>query len=182
MKEHISFTRYVYPRRCLLRFNLLFSKSPFIRRRFPTVIFHDFRHRAPLALPIITLRHCTTTGKEKMSSDETYTSFLEQANQPTTSKKASTVTTTQSSLSQKKSSSLSTKAVDTQIPPALQSVKDAYYTSETDEPWETVSLKWEGGNMPSESTSIHFLFPSPPKNPCLGLQILLLHITSRVRC
>lgn len=158
------------PRRRLLRFSLPFSKLLLNRRRCPSVTFHHPHRRASLPLPLpsantdtVTLPHCTstsTTTKIKMSSDEAYGSFLEQANQPSTSKKASTAT--QSSSSQK-NSSLSTKAVDTDIPPALQNVKNAYYTSEADEPWETVSLKWEGGNMPSESPSA--TFPHLPTAP-----------------
>ncbi len=72
-------------------------------------------------------------------SDDTYASFLDQANQDTGASKAST-----------KSQSAATKAVDTDVPVKLQKV-DQYYTSESDEPFEPVSLKWSGKNMPSES-------------------------------
>ena len=73
-------------------------------------------------------------------SDDAYSSFLDQANQDTGASKAST-----------KSTSVATKAVDTDVPVALQQV-DQHYTSESDEPFEPVSLKWSGENMPSEST------------------------------
>ena len=73
-------------------------------------------------------------------SDDAYSSFLDQANQDTGATKAST-----------KSSSAATKAVNTDIPVAIQKV-DQYYTSEADEPFEPVSLKWSGKNMPSESS------------------------------
>lgn len=72
-------------------------------------------------------------------SDEAYSSFLDQANQDTGASKAST-----------KSESTSTKAVDTDVPVTLQKV-DQYYASEADEPFEPVSLKWSGKNMPSEN-------------------------------
>lgn len=72
-------------------------------------------------------------------SDDAYSSFLEQANQDTGASKAST-----------KSKSAATKAVDTDVPVTLQEV-DQYYTSESDEPFEPVSLKWSGKNMPSEN-------------------------------
>ncbi len=75
-------------------------------------------------------------------SDEAYSSFLDQANQDTGASKAST---------KSKSTAPSTKAVDTDVPPTLQNVEQ-YYTSEADEPFEPVSLKWDGKNMPSEST------------------------------
>ena len=77
-----------------------------------------------------------------MSSDDAYSSFLDQANQDTGASKAST---------QSKSKSVSTKAVDTDVPATLQKVEQ-YYTSEADEPFEPVSLRWNGKNMPSEST------------------------------
>ncbi|KAL9579833.1 MAG: hypothetical protein Q9212_004867 [Teloschistes hypoglaucus] len=74
-----------------------------------------------------------------MSSDDAYGSFLEQANQDTG---ASNVSTT--------SKNTTTKAVDTDVPVRLQKVEQ-YYTSEADEPFEPVSLKWGGNNMPSEN-------------------------------
>lgn len=73
-----------------------------------------------------------------MSSDDTYSSFLDQANQDTGASKVST-----------KSNTATTKAVDTDVPVELQNV-DRYYTSETDEPFEQVSLQWNGNKMPSE--------------------------------
>ncbi|KAL8690370.1 MAG: hypothetical protein Q9218_004165 [Villophora microphyllina] len=73
-----------------------------------------------------------------MSSDDAYGSFLEQANQDTG---ASNVSAT--------SERTTTKAVDTNVPVTLQKVEQ-YYTSEADEPFEPVSLKWDGNNMPSE--------------------------------
>lgn len=77
----------------------------------------------------------------KMSSDDAYSSFLDQANQDASVSKTATSTET-----------VSTKAVDTEIPVGLQNF-DQYYTSESDEPFEPVSLLWNGKNMPSESIS-----------------------------
>ena len=76
-----------------------------------------------------------------MSSDEAYSSFLDQANQDTGASKAKGSTG---------SSSVGTKAVDTDVPATLQSIEQ-YYTSDADEPFEPVSLRWTGPNMPSES-------------------------------
>lgn len=84
----------------------------------------------------------TTKPKDyllKNMSDDAYSSFLDQANQDTGASKAST-----------KSKTAATKAVDSDVPVTLQKV-DQYYTSESDEPFEPVSLKWSGKNMPSES-------------------------------
>ena len=72
-------------------------------------------------------------------SDDAYSSFLDKASQDTGASKAST-----------QSKTASTKAVDTEVPATLQGVEQ-YYVSEADEPFEPVSLKWEGRNMPSES-------------------------------
>lgn len=77
----------------------------------------------------------------KMSSDDAYSSFLDQANQETGAEKVSA-----------RSNTASTRAVNTDIPVGLQDVEQ-YYISDADEPFEPVSLKWDGRNMPSESTS-----------------------------
>ena len=80
-----------------------------------------------------------------MASDEDYSAFLDKANQDTgASKNASTQST--------KTSKPSTKSVDTDVPAPLQKIEQ-YYTSDADEPFEPVSLKWDGKNMPSESKS-----------------------------
>lgn len=73
-----------------------------------------------------------------MSSDDAYSAFLDKANQDTGTSKAST-----------KSTSATSKAVDTEVPAPLKKI-DQYYTSDTDEPFEPVSLKWSGESMPSD--------------------------------
>ena len=85
----------------------------------------------------------------QIMSDDAYSSFLDQANQDTGASKVST-----------KSKSAATKAVDSDVPVTLQKV-DQYYVSESDEPFEPVSLKWNGKNMPSESMK-------PRQAPCSG--------------
>lgn len=80
-----------------------------------------------------------STDSTEIMSDDAYSSFLDQANQDTGASKVSA-----------KSKTAATKAVDTDVPVTLQKV-DQYYTSESDEPFEPVSLKWSGKNMPSES-------------------------------
>ncbi|MCJ1403406.1 hypothetical protein MMC11_006629 [Xylographa trunciseda] len=74
-----------------------------------------------------------------MSSDEGYSAFLDQANQDTGTSNASA-----------QSSHAQLKATDTDVPALLQSI-DQTYTSEADEPFEPVSLKWTGRSMPSEN-------------------------------
>jgi hypothetical protein len=76
-----------------------------------------------------------------MSSDDAYSAFLDQANQDTGA---------HAPAASQKSSSAQLKTTDTEVPAALLGV-DAYYVSEADEPFEPVSLKWTGRDMPSES-------------------------------
>lgn len=71
-------------------------------------------------------------------SDDAYSSFLDQANQDTGASKVS---------AKSESKKISTKAVDTGVPKALQDVQ-AEYTSDSDEPFEPVSVKWSGKSLP----------------------------------
>ncbi|KAK7730678.1 hypothetical protein SLS57_001508 [Botryosphaeria dothidea] len=73
-----------------------------------------------------------------MASDEDYAAFLDKANQDTGAPASA------------QSKSFKTKAVDSEVPPVLQSVEE-YYISDADEPFEPVSLKWEGDATPSEA-------------------------------
>ena len=76
-------------------------------------------------------------------SDEVYSSFLDQANQDTGATRGS---------ASNSSRQISAKAADAEVPAILQKV-DKYYVSESDEPFEPVSLKWNGKKMPSERAS-----------------------------
>lgn len=81
--------------------------------------------------------------KNTMSSDDAYGAFLDQANQDTGASKAS----------MKRSSHAETKAVNTEVPALLQKVERfGTYTSEADEPFEPVGLKWDGDELPTEGT------------------------------
>jgi len=73
-----------------------------------------------------------------MASDEDYASFLDKANQDPSEGRASTQSTKKAS----------TKSVNTEVPKALEEV-EVYFTSDADEPFEPVSLKWEGDGVPS---------------------------------
>ncbi|KAA6414697.1 MAG: hypothetical protein FRX48_01447 [Lasallia pustulata] len=75
-----------------------------------------------------------------MSSDDTYASFLDQANQDAGAGAGAGAGATTWS----KSREVATKAVDTEVPLGLSEV-EVYYTSDADEPFEPVSLKWGGG-------------------------------------
>lgn len=92
-----------------------------------------------------------------MSSDDAYSAFLDQANQDTGASKAST----------KGSSPAETKTVNTEVPALLQNVERfGTYTSEADEPFEPVSLKWDGDELPTEG--------SPRLLACVSLLVVLL--------
>lgn len=81
-----------------------------------------------------------------MSSDDAYMSFLDKANADVSGGQAPQGTDTVQT--ETVHSSLS-------VPKPLQSV-DAYYTSDTDEPFEPVALKWDGaakGAWPSAGMS-----------------------------
>lgn len=81
-----------------------------------------------------------------MSSDDAYSSFLDQANQDTGNSEASA------------QSSQPAQTVNADVPRLIQNI-DQYYTSESDEPFQPVSLKWDGKEVPSESTPCLY---SPP--------------------
>lgn len=91
-------------------------------------------------------RTITTTPQ---MSDSNYLSFLEKANADHSGQ------TQTASQSQSQSQSQSpTKTLDTnaQIPTSLTSI-DAFYTSDTDEPFEPVVLRWDEGVLPDSGTS-----------------------------
>ncbi|KAJ5519391.1 hypothetical protein N7453_001813 [Penicillium expansum] len=113
-----------------------------------------------------------STSTQTMSSDDAYMSFLDKANADVSG-----------SAPQQGAGTVKTKTVHSSlsVPKPLQSV-DAYYISDTDEPFEPVALKWDGaakGALPSAeqlsslispdtdlSQSISILSPSSfdPKN------------------
>lgn len=78
-----------------------------------------------------------------MSSDADYEAFLNKANQDVSG--AST---------QSKSKSIGIKAVDTEVPDVLEKV-DEVFVSDADEPFEPVSLKYDGDSLPSKGEFRH---------------------------
>ncbi|KAJ5215475.1 uncharacterized protein N7498_001882 [Penicillium cinerascens] len=86
-------------------------------------------------------------------SDDAYSSFLDKANSDLNAGR-----------SQQGSGTARTETVDTnvKVPAPLQSV-DAYYISDTDEPFEPVAFKWEGaskGTWPSADQLSSLISPS----------------------
>lgn len=100
------------------------------------VIAQRFRLRLRHPTTQVAYRHATYAFE--MSSDADYAAFLDRANQDT----GNVAATSQSSFA-------ATKAVTADVPDSLQKI-DKYYTSDTDEPWEPVSLKWPKDSLPDE--------------------------------
>jgi hypothetical protein len=118
------------------------STQPSRKRLSAQRQIHSFRtiKRFPRRSHLFTKQNIFTSSNI-MGSDEDYSSFLDKANQDTGADKATT-----------QSKKASTKAVDTSVPKSLEEVEE-YYVSEADEPFEPVSLKWDGDDLPSDSTS-----------------------------
>lgn len=94
-------------------------------------------------------------------SDDAYSSFLDKANSDLNAGR-----------SQQGGGTTRTETVDTnvKVPAPLQSV-DAYYISDTDEPFEPVAFKWEGaskGTWPSAGTFKILFNVSPSYVPRLA--------------
>ncbi|KAF7532152.1 hypothetical protein G7Z17_g13669 [Cylindrodendrum hubeiense] len=91
-----------------------------------------------------------------MASDDDYMAFLNKANQDT-----GAGATTQSS----GKIALKAKDAGSEVPKEISKVcRDAVYISDADEPFEEVSLKWDGKNgLPTESEFAALInHPSPP--------------------
>lgn len=82
----------------------------------------------------------------KMSNDDDYMSFLNKANQDTGAGAGAGAST-------QEKTAFKAKDHGVEVPKAIAEVcKKAVYTSDADEPFEEVSLKWQGSNgLPSES-------------------------------
>ena len=120
--------------------------------------FHNHLHPLPRSHHRYPLK--PTIQTRTMSSDDAYMSFLNKAN--------ADLSAGQQQQQPQGTSIARTQTVDAnnqnQIPASLQSV-DAFYVSETDEPFEPVVLGWEGakaGVWPSHCMScLGFLLPTP---------------------
>jgi hypothetical protein len=76
-----------------------------------------------------------------MSSDADYETFLNKANEGLATNQTSTSS---------KSQSVGVKGVDTEIPKILDQL-DEIYVSESDEPFEPISLSYKAKDIPSAS-------------------------------
>ncbi|CAJ0551717.1 Ff.00g056960.m01.CDS01 [Fusarium sp. VM40] len=89
----------------------------------------------------------------KMSNDDDYMSFLNKANQDTGA-----------GASTQEKTAFKAKDHGVEVPKAIAEVcKNAVYTSDADEPFEEVSLKWQGSNgLPSETEFAKLINHSSP--------------------
>lgn len=103
---------------------------------------------------------------ETMSSDEAYSNFLDKANQDTSSSSSKAAATSSST-----NKTPATKSTDTDVPAPLQEIEGKeYYSSDADEPFEAVSLKWEGKGVPDEGMYMLSFWTSP----CFSLFCLIV--------
>ncbi|KAI1030454.1 hypothetical protein LB503_012273 [Fusarium chuoi] len=131
-------------------------RTPF--RRLPNLNLGSLLSRNQTVLPRTTAsRHSTrlvsNTRSLNMSNDDDYMAFLNKANQDTGAGAATQEKTT-----------FKTKDQGAQVPKPISDVcKNAVYTSDADEPFQEVSLKWEGKNgLPSESEFAKLINHSSP--------------------
>jgi len=97
----------------------------------------------------------TSTPNDQMASDADYASFLEKANQDPSEGVAK---------SEGVGKAGGFKATDkgVVVPTVLKkAVVDAFYTSDADEPFEVVGLKFEGGKLPDEGMFLSSSIPLP---------------------
>lgn len=82
-----------------------------------------------------------TKSEDKMATDEEYMDFLDKANEDPSAGTAKSQSKGKAEL----------KATDTDVPAPLTEVtKDAFYTSDADEPFVPVALKFGGKTLPDE--------------------------------
>lgn len=120
------------------------SRSSFIQLQktqiLPTPPPIPPRRTNPAILPPV---HRALHTSPNMASDEDYMSFLNKANQDTSG--GSNQATTQSK------GQFKTTDSGSQPPAGIKSAcKDAFYVSDADEPFEPVSLKYSGDDLPDE--------------------------------
>jgi hypothetical protein len=99
-----------------------------------------------------------TQKQRKMANDEDYMAFLNKANQDAEEGQAAAASSAQSAGQQR---TFKTQDEGSQLPKSIaDALKDAFYVSEADEPFQGVSLKWKGeGGLPDEGECcLTFLF------------------------
>lgn len=135
------------------------SSTPNHRYNAPSIIAPVFRRRSinspPSPTPAASHSGSSTSITTRtMSSDDAYMSFLNKANADLDNGRS------QPAAQQSSAARTETVDVNVKVPTPLTSV-DAYYVSDTDEPFEPVALKWEGagkGVWPDACMSLPYPF------------------------
>ncbi|TEY74830.1 hypothetical protein BOTCAL_0069g00270 [Botryotinia calthae] len=100
-----------------------------------------------------------------MGSDEDYMAFLDKANEDPSAG-------TSKATSNNKKAEFKTMDDDVDVPSVLvRATKDAWYTSDADEPFVVVALKCEGG-MPTEETFAKLIAHPAPADAAEEIQIM----------
>ncbi|TGO67135.1 hypothetical protein BOTNAR_0047g00020 [Botryotinia narcissicola] len=100
-----------------------------------------------------------------MGSDEDYMAFLDKANEDPSAG-------TSKATSSNKKAEFKTMDDDLDVPSVLvRATKDAWYTSDADEPFVVVALKCEGG-MPDEETFAKLIAHPAPADAAEEIQIM----------
>lgn len=94
-----------------------------------------------------------------MASDKEYMSFLDKANQDPGEGHAEK---TQQGAQGGRKTAFKTTDADTQAPQVIkEACADAVYVTDADEPFDEVSLKWDGSGLPDESTLLDECLDAP---------------------
>ncbi|KAF4979536.1 hypothetical protein FZEAL_4304 [Fusarium zealandicum] len=130
------------------------SSSSCLRRLKPTCIPLRTHFLVRNNHPRPPTRLFSSTRPVTMSNDDDYMAFLNKANQDTGAGAAT----------QQEKPTFKVKDEGSEVPKAIRDVcQSAFYVSEADEPFEEVSLKWEGKNgLPSESEFASLINHSSP--------------------
>lgn len=128
------------------------SRASFLRLQHPGALPTPLSIPQPRTDPAIlaptnrVLLHTTPA----MASDEDYMSFLNKANQDTSGSNQATI---------QSKGQFKTTDSGSQPPAEIKSAcKDAFYVSDADEPFEPVSLKYDGPDLPDEGLSPRVYF------------------------
>ncbi|KAH6656315.1 hypothetical protein BKA67DRAFT_654659 [Truncatella angustata] len=127
--------------------------------------FPIFLHPPHTRLSDVSRKPFTTTTQLGMASDEDYMSFLDKANQDPSAGHAKSASSGKQEF----------KALDSgvQVPAVLKSaVKDAFYTSDADEPFTPVCLKWDedGKGLPDEEEFANLISHPNPSSAEVEIQ------------
>jgi hypothetical protein len=107
-----------------------------------------------------------------MASDQDYMSFLDKANEDP-SKGVQKQSGSGSDNKKKKAFRTTQEGVDVPTPLARVCERGAFYTSDADEPFEAVALRWDEGGRGLPDEGMSFIFSS---SSCFGCRAFLFGV------